>query len=100
MSSTPTSGNTSTNRTRVTLTITAVVIAVLVIAFFIISNLYTDVLWFDQLGYLNVLTTQWFASAIMFLVGFFGMAVPVTRPLRSTVAVSQSSCTSSSLWLM
>ncbi len=78
MSSTPTSGTPSTtSRTRVTLTITAVVIAVLVIAFFIISNLYTDVLWFDQLGYLNVLTTQWVAAGVMFLIGFFAMAVPV-----------------------
>ena len=67
----------SANRTRVTLTITAVIIAVLVIAFFVVSNLYTDVLWFDQLGFLNVLTTQWFAGAVMFLVGFVGMAVPV-----------------------
>lgn len=65
------------SRTRVTLTITAVVIAVLVIAFFVISNLYTEVLWFDQLGYLNVLTTQWVAGAVMFLIGFLGMAIPV-----------------------
>ncbi len=65
------------NRTRVTLTVTAVIIGVLVIAFFALSNLYTDVLWFDQLGYLGVLTTQWFAGAIMFLVGFFGLAIPV-----------------------
>ena len=65
------------NRTRVTLTITAVIIAVIVIGFFVASNLYTDILWFDQLGYLNVLTTRWFAGAIMFLVGFVGMALPV-----------------------
>ena len=65
------------NRTRVTLTITAVIIAVVVIAFFVVSNLYTEVLWYDQLGFLNVLTTQWFAGAIMFLVGFLGMAIPV-----------------------
>ena len=68
---------TPASRTRVTLTITAVIIAVLVIAFFVISNLYTDVLWFDQLGYLNVLTTGWFAGAIMFVIGFVAMAVPV-----------------------
>ncbi|MBG6054708.1 uncharacterized membrane protein (UPF0182 family) [Salinibacterium sp. CAN_S4] len=65
------------NRTRVTLTITAVIIAVVVIAFFVVSNLYTEVLWYEQLGFLNVLTTQWFAGAIMFLVGFFAMAIPV-----------------------
>ena len=67
----------STSRTRVTLTVTAVIIAVLVIAFFIISNLYTDILWYDQLGYLPVLTTQWIAGGVMFLIGFFAMAVPV-----------------------
>lgn len=67
----------STSRTRVILTVTAVIIAVLVIAFFIISNLYTDILWYDQLGYLPVLTTQWIAGGVMFLIGFFAMAVPV-----------------------
>ena len=65
------------NRTKIALTITAVVIAALVIAFFALSNLYTDVLWFEQLGYLNVLTTQWIAGGVMFLIGFFGMAIPV-----------------------
>jgi uncharacterized membrane protein (UPF0182 family) len=74
VSTTPAS---TANRTRITLTITAVIIAVLVIVFFIVSNLYTDVLWYDQLGYLNVLTTQWLAGAVMFIVGFLGMAVPV-----------------------
>ena len=67
----------SASRTRISLTITAVVIAVLVIAFFVLSNLYTEVLWFDQLGFLNVLTTQWVAGIVMFLIGFFGMALPV-----------------------
>ena len=65
------------NRTRATLTITAIVIGVLVIAFFIASNLYTEVLWFDQLGFLGVLTTQWLAAGIMFVIGFFAMAIPV-----------------------
>jgi uncharacterized membrane protein (UPF0182 family) len=50
---------------------------VLVIAFFIFASLYTDWLWFSQLGYRNVLTTQWIAGSVMFLIGFFGMAVPV-----------------------
>ena len=78
MSSTPSgSAARSTSRTRVTLTITAVVIGVLVIAFFVIAGLYTDVLWYDQLGYLPVLTTQWIAAGVMFLVGFFAMAIPV-----------------------
>lgn len=65
------------NRTRVALTITAVIVAALVVVFFLFSTLYADVLWFDQLGFLNVLTTQWTATAAMFLVGFLGMALPV-----------------------
>ncbi|MDH6180436.1 uncharacterized membrane protein (UPF0182 family) [Microbacteriaceae bacterium SG_E_30_P1] len=77
MSSTSSTPARSTSRTRVTLTITAVVIAVIVIAFFVISGLYTDVLWYDQLGYLPVLTTQWIAAGVMFLIGFFAMAIPV-----------------------
>jgi uncharacterized membrane protein (UPF0182 family) len=65
------------NRTRAALTITAVIVAALVVLFFLFSSLYADVLWFDQLGFLSVLTTQWTANAAMFLVGFFGMAIPV-----------------------
>ena len=67
----------STSRTRVTLTITAIIIGVLVIGFFIFAGFYTDVLWYDQLGYLPVLTTQWIASGVLFLIGFVAMAVPV-----------------------
>ena len=50
------------NRSRAAFAITAAAIAVLIILFFIFSGLYADVLWFDQLGYLNVLTTQWYAE--------------------------------------
>ena len=64
-------------RSRAPLAITAAIIAGLVILFFIFAGLYADVLWFDQLGFLNVLTTQWIASGVLFLVGFLGMAVPV-----------------------
>ena len=65
------------SRTRVALTITAVIVAALVVVFFVFSGLYTDILWFDQLGFLSVLTTQWWATAVMFAVGFVGMALPV-----------------------
>ncbi|MDH6236186.1 UPF0182 family protein [Cryobacterium sp. CG_9.6] len=64
-------------RGRTPLAITAAIIAGLVILFFIFAGLYTDVLWFDQLGFLNVLTTQWIATAVLFLIGFIAMAVPV-----------------------
>jgi uncharacterized membrane protein (UPF0182 family) len=65
------------SRSRATLLITVAVIAVFVIAFFIFASLYTDWLWFSQLGFRNVLTTQWVAGGVMFLIGFFGMAIPV-----------------------
>ncbi|MBC7724814.1 MAG: UPF0182 family protein [Burkholderiaceae bacterium] len=65
------------SRTRATLAIAAGVIAAIVVIFFIFSSLYTDWLWFDQLGFTEVLTTQWIAVAVMFLIGFVAMAVPV-----------------------
>ncbi|MGV8969333.1 MAG: UPF0182 family protein [Microbacteriaceae bacterium] len=65
------------SKTRAALTITAAIIGALVVLFFLFAGLYTDVLWFDQLGYLEVLTTRWIATAVMFLIGFFAMAVPV-----------------------
>jgi uncharacterized membrane protein (UPF0182 family) len=65
------------SRTRAVVAISAVVLAVIVIAFFAFSSLYADVLWYQQLGFLNVLTTQWFATIVMFLVGFAAMAIGV-----------------------
>jgi uncharacterized membrane protein (UPF0182 family) len=59
------------------LVIAIAVIAALVIGFFIFSGLYADWLWYSQLGYLSVLTTQWIASAVMFAIGFLAMAIPV-----------------------
>lgn len=65
------------NRSRLTLGITIGVLVAIVIAFFTFASLYTEVLWFDHLGYLNVLLTQWGATVAMFLIGFVAMAVPV-----------------------
>jgi uncharacterized membrane protein (UPF0182 family) len=64
-------------RSRAPLAITAAIIAGLVIVFFIFAGLYADVLWFDQLGFLSVLTTQWIAGTVLFLIGFVAMALPV-----------------------
>jgi len=63
------------SRTRAAAAITAAIIAVLVIGFFVFSGFYTDVLWFSQVGYLEVLTTRWVAFAAMFGVGFIAMAL-------------------------
>lgn len=65
------------NRTRTTFAITAGIIAAIVIAFFAFSSFYADILWFSHLGFLNVLTTRWIATGVMFLIGFFAMAIPV-----------------------
>ena len=62
---------------RTPLAITIGVLVVLLIAFFVFASVYSEVLWFDQLGFLNVLLTQWFASAGFFVAGFIAMAVPV-----------------------
>ena len=46
------------NRSRLTLGITVGILAAIVAAFFVFASLYTEVLWFDHLGYLDVLLTQ------------------------------------------
>lgn len=57
--------------------ITVVLVVVLILAFLAAAAIAADVLWFDQLGYLPVLLTQWIAAAVMFVVGFLAMALPV-----------------------
>lgn len=66
----------SPNRSRLTLGVTIGVLAAILVAFFIFASLYTEVLWFEHLGYLDVLLTQWFATVAMFIIGFLGMFVP------------------------
>ncbi len=50
-------------RRRAAIWITLGVVVALVIVFFVFAGLYADMLWYQQLGYLNVLTTQWIAAA-------------------------------------
>lgn len=64
-------------RGRSTFAIVVAILAVLVVGFLVFSNLYAEVLWFDQLSYLPVLTTQWGAMAVMFLVGFASTALVI-----------------------
>src|SRR5690606_3349403 len=56
---------------------TVAIIAVILVALFGLASLYTELLWYRQLDFASVLTTQWIARAVMFAVGFLGMAVPV-----------------------
>ena len=62
-------------RGRGTIAIVIAILAVLVVGFLGFSALYADVLWFSQLDYLNVLTTQWWAMGVMFVIGFVAMAL-------------------------
>ncbi|MGI9823876.1 UPF0182 family membrane protein [Agromyces sp. Marseille-Q5079] len=71
-----------TSRRRAPIALTIGVLAVLVIAFFVFIGLYADVLWYDQLGFLEVLTTQWVARTVLFLIGFVAMALPVWASIQ------------------
>lgn len=57
--------------------VTVVLVVVLILGFLAAAGVIAEVLWYDQLGFLPVLTTQWIAAAVMFLIGFVSMAVPV-----------------------
>ena len=69
-------------RRRAPIVVTIGVVGLLVIAFFVFVGLYADVLWYDQLGFLNVLTTEWVARLILFFIGFVAMAVPVWSSIQ------------------
>jgi uncharacterized membrane protein (UPF0182 family) len=65
------------NRRRLPLIITAALVAAVLGGFFLFASLYTEVLWFDQVGYLDVLLATWGGSVAMFLIGFITMFIPV-----------------------
>ena len=64
-------------RKRAPLVISLAIVALLAIALISASGVYTDVLWFDQLGYLSVFTTQIWAQALVFIASalFAGLMV-------------------------
>ena len=64
------------------LLITVLVVAAIIGAFVVFSGFYADVLWFDQLGFLQVLQTRWLSMLVMFLIGFLGMAVPLALSVQ------------------
>ncbi len=59
------------------LAITVMLVVLLILGFLAVAAVMAEVLWYRQIGYLPVLTTQWLAAGTMFLIGFFGLAVPV-----------------------
>lgn len=77
MTTTSTPNPATPNRSRRIIAISFAIIAALVVGFFVFANLYADWLWYRQLDFTGVLTTQWIARAVMFAVGFLAMALPV-----------------------
>ncbi|MGC0273110.1 UPF0182 family protein [Pseudactinotalea sp. Z1739] len=58
------------------------VLAGVVIAFLVMSRFWTEWLWFDQVGYSNVLLTQWSTRGGLFVVGLLLMGGVVWFNLR------------------
>lgn len=64
------------------LLLTLVSVAILLVAFIAFTQVYTEVLWFGQIGAGDVFRTMWFTRGITFLAGFVVMAVPVWLSLH------------------
>ncbi|MFF8895083.1 UPF0182 family membrane protein [Brevibacterium casei] len=64
------------------LLLTLVSVAILLVAFIAFTQVYTEVLWFGQLGASDVFRTMWFTRGLTFLAGFVVMAVPVWLSLH------------------
>ncbi|MFC3299863.1 UPF0182 family protein [Arthrobacter agilis] len=61
---------------------TIIVVAVIVIAFVYLSQVYADVLWYNQLGFLEVFVTENLSRIVLFLAAFLIMASAVYFSLR------------------
>ena len=61
---------------------TIVTLVVLVVGLLVLSQLWTQVLWFDQLGFGKVLWTQWGTRVVLFVVGVLVMAGAVAASLQ------------------
>jgi len=59
------------------LVLTLIGVAVVLGLFVVFAQVYTDILWFDQLGFLQVFTTEWVTKIILFAIGVLLMAAPL-----------------------
>lgn len=64
-------------RRRAPIAITLGIVGALVVAFFVFAGIYADVMWYQQLDFVEVLLTEWITRVVLFLIGFVAMAVPV-----------------------
>ena len=60
---------------------TIVVLVVLGVALMITAQVWTEVLWYEQLGFIEVLRTEWLTRATLFVIGFVVMAGAVFAAL-------------------
>ncbi len=79
----PPPGNAVRPKRRSALLPTILVVAALVIALAIFSGIYTDFLWFNQLGFSGVFWTERVAKLLIFLSGFLVMALGVYFSIRA-----------------
>ena len=56
---------------------TLIVLAAIVVIVLILAQVWTEFLWYDQLGFGNVLRTEWGTRAVLFVLGFLVMAAAV-----------------------
>ncbi|MBO9554329.1 UPF0182 family protein [Cellulomonas sp.] len=70
-----------TRRRRGALVPTLVVLGAIVVLVLVLAQVWTEVLWYDQLGFLQVLRTEWGTRAILFVLGFLLMAGAVAASL-------------------
>lgn len=64
------------------LTPTLIVVALAVVGFIFFANVWTDVLWYQQLGYFEVFVTENLSRILIFLVGFALMFLAVFFAIR------------------
>ncbi|GEA80209.1 UPF0182 family membrane protein [Cellulomonas uda] len=69
-------------RRRGALVPTLIVLGAIVVLVLILAQVWTEWLWFDQLGFIEVLRTEWGTRAVLFVVGFLAMAVAVGLTMR------------------
>ncbi|MCV2394507.1 UPF0182 family protein [Actinotalea sp. M2MS4P-6] len=68
-------------RRRSPLVLTIAILVGVVIAVMVLAQVWTEVLWYRQVGYLEVLTTQWLTRGVLFVLGFLIMGVAVWAAL-------------------
>lgn len=78
----PSPASAATSRRRSPLIPTIIVVAVIVIAFVYLSQVYADVLWYQQLGFLEVFVTENLSRIVLFVIAFLVMAGAVFFSLR------------------